>query len=175
MNQAPHSHITTTSGNKSLDSLFLIPDSIIMLSAVHTITSLPFAVYLQNPFLIFAAAFLFHLITDSILHWNTNPRKRPYPYKLVAIDVLGGITLAFLIIMNRLPLWPTTIAIIGGNAPDITHALYDLLSPTKYIKYLHWLKPFFTFHKRIQRETNNIPRGLVFQIFLVAIALTLVL
>ena len=146
-----------------------------MLSAAHTITSLPFAVYLQNPFLIFVAAFLFHLLTDSILHWNIDPKRRSYPYKLVAIDVSVGIILALLISINRLPLWPTIFAIAGGNAPDIFHTLYDLFCPARYVKYLNWLKPFFDFHYRIQRETNNIPRGLVFQIFLVALALTLVL
>lgn len=146
-----------------------------MLSLAHTITSLPFAVYLQNPFLIFAAAFLFHLLTDSILHWNIDPSQRPYPYKFVAIDVLGGIVLASFISTNRLPFWPITFAIIGGNLPDIIQALWDIFGPTKHSKYIMWLKPFFIFHKRIQRETTNIPQGLASQIILIALALTLVL
>ncbi|MFH1354029.1 MAG: hypothetical protein ABIH36_01960 [bacterium] len=146
-----------------------------VLSATHTIISLPLGVYLQNPFLIFAAAFLLHLLADSILHWNIDPNKRPYPYTLVAIDVLGGITLALLITINRLPLRPAVIAMIGSNTPDIIHTLYNLLGPVTHTKYLNWLKPLFHFHNHIQRETNNIPRGLVFQITLVALALTLVL
>lgn len=146
-----------------------------MLSLTHTIISLPFAAYLQNPVIIFTAAFLFHLLTDSILHWNIDSKKQPYPYKFVALDVLGGIVIAALISLNHLPIWSTMAAILGGNAPDIIQALWNILGSTKHSKYILWLKPFSIFHQRIQRETNNIPQGLASQIILIALALTLVL
>lgn len=148
-----------------------------MLSLTHTIVSLPFGIYLQNPTLIFVAAFLFHLLTDSLLHWNIHPKRHPrFPYKLVILDVISGLGAAWLLLGDNIIAPAIVAAIAGGNAPDILHSLWLLRSKTNPPPlWLTWVKPFFTFHHKIQRETDNIVRGLVFQIILVALALTLIL
>ncbi len=148
-----------------------------MLSLAHTIVSLPFGVYLQNPALIFAAAFLFHLLTDSLLHWNIRPKQHPhFPYKLVTLDVISGLGAAWLLLGDNIIAPAIMAAIAGGNAPDVLHSLWLLRRETKPLPiWLTWTKPFFTFHHRIQRETDNVVRGLILQIILVALALTLVL
>lgn len=148
-----------------------------MLSLTHTIVSLPFGVYLQNPALIFAAAFLFHLLTDSLLHWNIYPRLYPrFPYRLVALDVIGGLGIAWLLLGDQVITPKVMAAIAGGNAPDVLHSLYWLTSPNKPLaRPLAWLKPFFSFHHKIQRETDNIILGLASQIALIALTITLIL
>ena len=148
-----------------------------MLSLTHTIVSLPFGVYLQNPALIFTTAFLFHLLTDSLLHWNIYPKQYPhFPYKLVTLDVISGLIAAWLLLGNNIFTPAIVAAITGGNAPDVLHSLWLLRSKTNPPPlWLTWVKPFFTFHHKIQRETDNVIRGLVFQIILAALALTLIL
>ncbi len=146
-----------------------------MLSFTHTILSLPLADLFHNPAAIFLAAFLLHLAADAILHWNVDPTRRPYPYKFVALDVLSGLALALPIAAGRWPVLSTLAAIAGGNAPDAIHSLWYIFKPTKYSKYIHWLEPFLSFHKKIQRETTSVPLGLASQIILIALALSLVL
>lgn len=148
-----------------------------MLSLAHTIVSLPFGIYLQNPVLIFTAAFLFHLLTDSLPHWNICPKRYPhFPYKLITLDVISGLGAAWLLLGDNIIAPSIVAAIAGGNAPDVLHSLWLLRSKTKPPPlWLAWAKPFFTFHHKIQRETNDVVRGLIFQIILIALTLTLIL
>lgn len=147
-----------------------------MLSIAHTLIALPFAVYLDNPIIIFVAAFVFHIFSDTFLHWNIFPQDyKGFPYHIVALDVLGGLVLAWLIIGNAIFTWPFLIAIAGSNAPDVFHSLWLIIQKGKYQKILSWAKPFFNFHDHLQIETHDIKKGLVFQILFSIIAVYLVL
>lgn len=147
-----------------------------MLSFSHTLISLPFGLYLKNPLLIFLAAFLFHFFCDSLLHWNIFPfRFKSYPYHLVFLDVTSGLLAAWLLLPDQFLTLPVLAAIWGGNLPDILHGLWDLLGIIKRRHYLNFLRPFFIFHHRLQHETTSVPHGLISQIILIAIALTLII
>lgn len=142
-----------------------------MLSLTHTLISLPFAFLFENPFVIFAGAFIFHLFADTLLHWNIYPEvfKRWF-YPLAALDVSLGLVLAWLLTGNTFFTWPILLAIFAGNVPDIMQGLWDLAGPS-WQKHLSFAKPFFDFHDRLQLETKDPVRGLVWQAALIACVL----
>ncbi|MBI3273953.1 MAG: hypothetical protein HYZ69_02310 [Candidatus Colwellbacteria bacterium] len=146
-----------------------------MLSFTHTLISLPFAVYLNNPVLIFLAAFVFHFFADTLLHWNIYPPQfKRYPFVLVAIEIGAGLIAAWLLTGEQFFTIPMWAAIIGGNLPDVIQGLWDF-TPKKYQdKQLGWLKPVFVWHDKLQLETPSVAWGLLSQIILIAIAVALI-
>jgi len=148
-----------------------------MLSIAHTLASLPFGVYLQNPLLILILTFAFHLFLDTLLHWNIYPRDfKRYPFLLVALDVGGGLLVAWLLLGTDIFLSaPIIAAIIGGNLPDVLHAFWEFLSPSQQTRLPKLIQGFFHFHHDLQRETNDIARGLVSQVIIVALSIILLL
>jgi len=146
-----------------------------MLSLSHTLISLPFAFYFQNPFLIFAAAFLFHFFCDTLLHWNIYPDNfKKYPVALVAADIIGGLILTYLFIGNQLFTIPILAAIAGGNAPDILQGLWGFTPKKVKDTYFSWAKPAFSWHHNLQLETDNFWQGIISQIVLIAISITII-
>lgn len=145
-----------------------------MLSLTHTLISLPFGVYLDNPLAIFLAAFVLHLLADTLLHWNIYPEaaRRTF-YPLAALDVIGGLVVAWLVMDASFFTAPILLAILAGNLPDILQGLWDLL-PRQGRKSLRALKPFFSFHDKLQLETKSISKGIVWQAILIVVAVALV-
>jgi hypothetical protein len=147
-----------------------------VLSFAHTLISLPFAFYLDQPVLIFLAAFVFHFFCDSLLHWNIYPDEfKRYPTGLVALDVFGGAAVAWALLGQDLFSLTVLAAIAGGNAPDIIHALWEMTGLNKIRSMPTAIHRAFDFHDRIQLETTNIIYGLFWQAVLVATALYLIL
>jgi hypothetical protein len=143
-----------------------------MLSFAHTLISLPLGLYLENPFIIFIAAFTLHLASDVPLHWNIYPQNyKRYPYELVALDIIGGFVAVWLLIGEETFHLPVIAAIAGGNMPDIMHTLWDNASMTERKTRLKIFEPFFIFHEKIQRETPSPLKGLISQVILVVLAL----
>lgn len=146
-----------------------------MLSVAHTLISLPFGVYLTNPWLIFFAAALFHLFCDTLLHWNIYPdQMKKYPVLAVALDVLGGLVLAWLALGTNIFTLPILAAIAGGNMPDVLHGLWELFGRKKTKATAGW-HIIFRWHDSLQKETNQVFPGLASQIILIGIALCLIL
>lgn len=145
-----------------------------MLSLVHTLISLPFGVYFKNPLLILLSTFIFHLLADTLLHWNVYPEQfKKWFYPLAALDVISGIILAWFVMGDKFFTTPILLAILGGNLPDILQGLWDL-TPTRLKQKLSYFKPAFHFHDRLQLETKSVSRGIIWQIALIALALFLV-
>ncbi len=137
-----------------------------MLSFFHTLTSLPLGIYGHNPFLIFLAGVLLHLLMDSFTHWNIFPWKfKHYPYGWVALDILGGLAFAWWLLPDQFWTINMWAAIAGSNAPDVAHGLWEFTSQKTKDAYLNWLKPLFIFHDKIQRETTSPLHGMFWQIF----------
>ena len=146
-----------------------------MLAISHTIISLPFGIYMENPLLIFLAAFVFHFFADTFLHWNIYPDDYPrFPFGLVTLDVGGGIIAAWLLTSNGLFSLPVLMAIIGGNMPDIIHMIWTLVGKRVETEPLTWKSAFFHFHERIQQETPAVVRGIIPQIIMIVIAVLLI-
>lgn len=146
-----------------------------MLSAAHTLISLPLAVHLQNPLIIFVLAFLLHFILDAILHWNIYPPKySSYPYTPIITDVFGGAFLAWLLVGNNIFTLPFLAAILGNNLPDILHSLWDISSSKYKAVWPRVVLRLFSFHDKIQVETKSPLLGLLPQIILIFFALVLV-
>ncbi|MBI3255578.1 MAG: hypothetical protein HYZ63_01255 [Candidatus Andersenbacteria bacterium] len=146
-----------------------------MLSLTHTIISLPFGIYMDNPWLIVAATVAFHFFADTLLHWNIYPWKfKSYPYALVALDIASGLAMAWLLTGDRFPTIPIWAAIIGGNLPDIVQALWDFLNKKIKDTYFAAIKPLFIWHDKLQLETSSPILGLLSQGILIAIALLLI-
>lgn len=143
-----------------------------MLSAVHTLTSLPFGVLLEHPVAAFLAAAAFHLLADTVLHWNIYVERYPsYPYHLVGLDLVSGVVAAYLLLGQKIA-EPTIIAaIIGGNFPDIANGLWDKL-PARG-RTATPLAHLFAWHDRLQNETDNVARGLVSQIALITASMAI--
>src|SRR5687768_14771650 len=117
-----------------------------MLSLSHTLISLPFAYYLDNPILIFIAAFIFHLFADTLLHWNLFPaQSKKFFYPLVAVEILAGLLLTWLLVGEDILTLPVLAAVAGGNAPDVIHQLWFLLTPEQHRRYFGWAIPAFRF------------------------------
>ena len=143
-----------------------------MLSFSHTLASLPFGVAAPNIVIAFIGAFLFHLFCDHLLHWNIYPHHfKKYPFGLVAIDVIGGFFVAFLIVGDKITDPFLLAAILGGNMPDILHAGWELAGKDRRSKWPHFIQRFFFFHHRIQRETLSPLKGLISQLIVVALSL----
>lgn len=146
-----------------------------MLSAAHTLISLPLGLYVHNPLAIFAAAFVLHLLCDTLLHWNIfHDQHERYPYLPVALDVGSGLLAAYALLDRTLFTLPLLAAVAGGNAPDIIHHFWDIIHATRYRPLLAWLAPFFTMHDKLQHETAQPVRGLISQLVLTALAVTLI-
>lgn len=147
-----------------------------MLSLAHTIISLPVGVYLQNPWLIFIAAFVLHLLMDTFKHWNIYPWQfKKYPYALVALDITAGLAAAWFLLNDQTLTLPILAAIAGGNAPDVLHGVWEFTAQKTKNSYFSRAKPFFIFHDRIQRETTHIGTGLIWQGIFMAVSIFLVL
>lgn len=143
-----------------------------MLSFTHTLISLPFAYYFDSPLLIFIAAFVFHLVADTFLHWNLFPEQsKQFFYPLVAVEITLGLVIATLLVGRDIATLPVMAAIAGGNAPDIIHQLWFLLSVPQRRKYFSWAQPAFDFHDNLQHETAHVARGLVSQVIFIALAI----
>lgn len=142
-----------------------------MLSLSHTIISLPFAIVLNNPVLIFLAAFVWHIFCDTLLHWNIYPRVgHRYPRELVALDIGAGLLLGWFCTGDAFFSLPVLAAIAGGNAPDILHGLWDMFTPPK-AGLPPIIRAAFTFHDRSQLETNSAAAGLISQATLILFSL----
>lgn len=146
-----------------------------MLALTHAVISLPFAFYFENLVLIFIAAFLFHLLADTLLHWNLFPDQAgKYFWPLVAVDVFGGLVISWLLVGELLFTVPLLAAIAGGLAPDVLHAFWEMLGKKKQRHWLPWAIPYFRFHEKLQLETPQVLPGLVWQIVLLVSSATLV-
>ena len=148
-----------------------------MLSLSHTIISLPFGFYLDNPLIIFILAAALHFVADMLPHWNVYPQNfRRFPYELVALDVIGGVVLAFALTGSDFFTLPVLAAIAGGNAPDVIHSLWVIAGGEKNSRKLPgWANAFFAFHERIQFEVASPARGLISQVVGMAIAVMLII
>lgn len=149
-----------------------------MLSAAHTIISLPFGLLFTNPLMAFGGALLMHLFSDTLLHWNIYPHQyKKYPVFLVSIDILSGLIASYAILNTTALSIPVLAAIAGGNAPDVAHALWSFTSSTTKKHAPMWMRSVFQFHEDIQRETQSPLAGGLSQVILcsIAIVLTLVL
>ncbi len=145
-----------------------------MLSLSHTLISLPFGVWLDTPIFIFTAAFLFHFICDSLLHWNVYPwRLKKYFYPAAMVDVISGLIIAAIVLGDRFYTPAIWLAVAGGNMPDILQESWQAL-PKKIKRMLRWAQPFFDFHENLQKESLSPARGLVWQIILVMFAISIV-
>ncbi|MGH9857666.1 MAG: hypothetical protein ACRD4B_07470 [Acidobacteriota bacterium] len=146
-----------------------------MLSAAHTIISLPLIFIFDTPVLLFMAAFVLHLLMDSVLHWNIYSENfKRYPFIWVALDVVGGLAASLLLIDDHFFTLPVWIAIAGGNMPDILTGLWDMLPPAIQKRNFSWLQPWFRFHDRLQLETSNMLVGLLPQVVMVGAAIVLI-
>lgn len=144
----------------------------IMLATTHVITSIPLGIHFSNPLVIFFTSCALHFVLDSLLHWNIYPQKfKRYPYGLVGLDIASGIVVGWFAIGNQLFTLPILIAITGGLAPDILHGLWFIAKPRTRNKYLKWMDPFFKFHDKVQKETHNIAKGIIWQIIVISVAL----
>jgi hypothetical protein len=147
-----------------------------MLSLSHTLISLPFAFYFKNPILIFTAAFVFHFFCDTLLHWNIYPDNfKKYPAALVAADIIGGLLITYFLIGNQLFTIPVLAAIAGGNAPDVMEGLWSFTPKKIKDNYFTWAKPFFSWHNKLQWETDNFWQGIISQAILISLAIFLIL
>lgn len=145
-----------------------------MLSFTHTIVSLPFAYWFDSPLFVFAAAFVFHLVADTLLHWNLFPEQsKKFFYPLVALEIIGGVVAAMAVVGQDILTINVLAAIAGGNAPDVIHQLYFLLSPAQRKKYFTWAQPAFDFHNNIQSETPFFFKGMISQVILIGLTLLL--
>jgi len=143
-----------------------------MLAFAHTIISLPFGVYLNNPLLILGSTFLMHLFCDTLLHWNIYPTNfKRFPFYLVAIDLFGGFGIAWFLTGSQFLTYPILLAILGGNLPDIIQGTWEVFLSDKQRQQLHRFRHFFVFHDHLQYETASISKGLILQITLVIIAI----
>jgi hypothetical protein len=143
-----------------------------MLAITHTLISLPFAVYLHNPILIFLAAFAWHLFADTLLHWNFYPEVfKKYFFPAAIGDALVSLVIAYLVLGNDLFTIPYLAAIAGGNMPDVLHSFWEMMGAKRQEQYFSWAKPWFHFHDSLQLETPSIVRGLIAQVILIAVAL----
>lgn len=149
-----------------------------MLSAFHTIISLPFGLAFANPLVIFIGAFLMHLVSDMFLHWNIYPHHyKHYPFFLIGIDVLSGICISYIFLQQELFTLPVLAAVAGGNTPDILHAFWTLAGKQRQKHTPRFVQEVFRFHETIQRETESPLIGGLSQVIIggIAIALTLAL
>lgn len=147
-----------------------------MLSLAHTLISIPFGIYLENPIIIFLAAATFHFFCDTLLHWNVYPDKyQHYPYGHIAVDVLGGVAVAWLLTGNEFFTLPILAAITGGNFPDIAQAPWEWISPKNKKKFPKLLKIPFHWHDQLQLETPDVFIGMISQLILITVSILLIL
>lgn len=137
--------------------------------------SLPFAFLMDNPWLIFLNAFLFHVLADTLLHWNIYPWKfKRYPVLLVGLDVGSGLAASWYLMGDAVFSWPVLAAITGGNAADVIHGLWELTPAGKQRKFFPFMRLFFIWHDSLQLETRHVVPGLLWQTILVTISLLLI-
>lgn len=146
-----------------------------MLSAAHTLVSIPLGLAFQNPIFVFITAAIMHVGSDMILHWNIYPHKyKTYPFFLVGIDVLGGVAIAYAFLGDQLFTLPVLAAIAGGNAPDVAHALWSFMKKSTQKSAPKWVRAWFIFHEKVQWETESPITGLIPQIIATAIAISFI-
>lgn len=146
-----------------------------MLSLSHTLISLPLALLFDNIVIIFLAALIWHIFCDTLLHWNIYPPAwRRYPAGWVALDIISGLAIAWLLLRGQLFSPPVLAAIAGGNMPDIIHGLWNMLPPRSKKTAPRFIRAAFSFHDKSQFETNNIPLGLISQLVLIAASVAVV-
>ena len=147
-----------------------------MLSAAHTIISLPFGLLLQHPAFSFIAAFCMHILCDMMLHWNIYPHHyKRYPFVRVAIDIGSGLLLAYFILGNSFFALPVLSAIAGGNAPDVLHGIWSFLSDPAKKRIPAWIQKWFFIHEKVQWETESPLLGGLSQIIIGGAAIIIVL
>lgn len=146
-----------------------------MLAVTHTITSAAIGAHVDSAPWAFGLAFVFHLFADTLLHWNIYLERHRWPYAWIALDVAGGVALAYWLTGDQFFSAPVLAAIVGGNLPDVWASSIEL-------KRKLWLPagtprngPFFAFHAGLQNETVNPVKGLAWQAVLVVGAVLLVL
>lgn len=145
-----------------------------MLSITHTIISLPLAFLFTNPILIFVSALLLHLFADTLLHWNIYPEQfKRFPILLIALDVAGGPVVALSLLGNEALSLPVLLAIFGGNLPDVLHMSWGLLPPRIRDNPPNWIAAALKFHDHIQHETHIKWHGLILQVLVMIIAISL--
>lgn len=137
-----------------------------MLALSHTIVSAAIGDKVSNPALSFALAFIAHFICDSFLHWNFFPHKHK-PIILLALgDVAAGLLLSIFLLGANFWHWSVLFAIAGGLLPDV-------ISLGAYL--LKIRIPYFSkFHDNIQRETENVWKGLISQVIVIAISIVII-
>lgn len=137
-----------------------LPD---VLAVTHTLASAAIGTAVPNAPAAFGIAFVVHLLSDALLHWNIYPGKHRPLVLWVVLDVLGGLFLVYWLAPERFFTAPVLAAILGGNLPDIHAGVWTVLNLPK--------DRFLRFHSRIQRETEHPARGLVWQGVLIALSL----
>ena len=133
-----------------------------MLAVTHIITSAAIGAQVSSTPFAFSLAFLFHLFLDTLLHWNIYIDKHRWPYFWVVVDVLGGLLATYWLTSEQFFSTPMLAAVLGGNLPDITAGISDLLKRSK--------GGFLRFHEGIQNETSSPWKGLRWQVALVALS-----
>lgn len=146
-----------------------------MTAIAHTLISLPFAFYLENPLIIFLAAAVMHLLLDTLLHWNFYPSVWGRAFYLMAVfDVATALFLAWFFTGDALFTLPVLAAIAGGNAPDIAHFSWEILNKKTGKTNLPKLKRAFKFHENLQLETKSFELGIIWQVILIVVAIVMI-
>lgn len=125
---------------------------------------------MQRPWLAFGAAFLFHFLADTFLHWNIYTDRHRWAYAWAAADVAGGLLLAYGLMPDRFFSAPVLAAMLGGNLPDIFNGVRDLRQKLRDVKPPVSKGWFFRFHEAVQLETLRPARGLAWQVVFAAVA-----
>lgn len=144
-----------------------------MLAVTHTVTSAAIGAHVQSVPFAFGIALVFHLLADTLLHWNIYTDRHRWAYGWIVVDVLGGLLLTYWLIPERFATAPVLAAILGGNLPDIWHGGLDVLQHIAP-RHARMLRRFFIpFHEKLQHETLSPVRGLAWQAVLLIFALVL--
>lgn len=144
-----------------------------MLAVTHTVTSAAIGAQVESVPFAFGLAFLFHHFADTLLHWNIYTERHRWAYEWIVVDVLGGLLVAYWLLSDRFFSAPVLAALLGGNLSDIWASGVDVLRRLlpRYAQFLDRL--YDHFHERLQNETLNPAKGLVWQAVLMAIAVLL--
>lgn len=144
-----------------------------MLAFTHTVASLWLGVYFNNWVLAFLAAFVWHLFCDTWLHWNIYAWQfKGYPYGLVALDIVSGLLVSWLLFGSSLFTLPLLAAIAGGNMPDVLQTIWEKFNLKKEPAW-RWAASFFNFHENLQQETLSPGKGLISQMIILLVTIAL--
>ncbi len=138
-----------------------------MLAATHTLAGAAIGTVIPHPFFSFFLGLLSHYFLDTFPHWNLyvgNNNKNSFPYFGALADLGIGIFFSLIFLRENILQFSIILGIFGANLPDIISALWSMLRfPKKNI--------FFRFHRKIQKETQNIAYGLISQIIVWVLAI----